>query len=127
VLQPYLLRVGLVLVVDFLRVVEVVPVGLGWVLELLSVGSVLVVGFLRVVAVVPVELGLGSVVLLSCEEGVVDVVRGSTREDEVGGVWQGEEGNVSVGILDGLEGGGVCFIEGIEFGPRGSGGSGGGH
>jgi len=41
--------VGLVLVVDFLQVAEVVPVGLGRVSELLLVGSVLVVGFLRVV------------------------------------------------------------------------------
>ena len=49
---------GLVLVVDFLRVAEVAPVGLGWVPELLLVGSVPVVGFLRVVAVVPVGLGL---------------------------------------------------------------------
>ena len=37
--------------------VEVVPVGLGRVSELLSVGSVPVVGFLRVAAVVPVGLG----------------------------------------------------------------------
>jgi hypothetical protein len=50
--------VGLVLVVDFLRVAEVVPAGLGWVSELLLVGSVPVAGFLRVAAVVPVELGL---------------------------------------------------------------------
>jgi hypothetical protein len=57
-LQPYLLRVGLVLVVDFLWVVEVVPVGLGLIPELLLVGSVSVVGFLWVVAVVPAELGL---------------------------------------------------------------------
>jgi hypothetical protein len=58
VLPPYLLQVGLVLVVDFLQVAEVVPVGLGRVPELLLVGSVLVVGFLWVVAVVPVGLGL---------------------------------------------------------------------
>jgi hypothetical protein len=58
VLQPCLLLVGLVLVVGFLWVVEVVPVGLGRVPELLWVGSVLVVGFLQVVAVVPVGLGL---------------------------------------------------------------------
>jgi hypothetical protein len=50
-------QVGLVLVVDFLRVVEVVPARLGWVSELLLVCSVPVVDFLRVVAVVPVELG----------------------------------------------------------------------
>jgi hypothetical protein len=58
VLQPYLPRVDLVLVVDFLWVVEVVPAGLGLVSELLLVGSVPVVGFLWVVAVVPVGLGL---------------------------------------------------------------------
>ena len=56
VLQPYLLQVGLVLVVDFLRVAEVVLVGLGWVPELLLIGSVPVVDFLWVVAVVPVGL-----------------------------------------------------------------------
>jgi len=50
--------VGLVLVVDFLQVAEVVPVGLGQVPELLLVGSVPVVGFLWVVAVVPIGLGL---------------------------------------------------------------------
>jgi len=50
--------VGLVLVVDFLRVAEVVPVGLGRVPEPLLVGSVLVVVFLWVVVVVPVGLGL---------------------------------------------------------------------
>jgi hypothetical protein len=73
-------------------------------------------------------VGRGSVVLLSCEEGVVDVVRGSTREDEVGGVWWGEEGYVGVGILDSLEGGGgVRFVEGVEFRPRGGGGSRGRH
>jgi hypothetical protein len=58
VLQPCLLPVDLVLVVDFLWVVEVVPAGLGLVPELLLVGSVPVVGFLQVVAVVPVGLGL---------------------------------------------------------------------
>ena len=58
VLQPCLLRVDLVLVVDFLRVVEVVPVGLELLLELLLVGSVLVVDFPQVAGVVPVELGL---------------------------------------------------------------------
>jgi hypothetical protein len=58
-----LLQVGLVLVVDFLRVAEVVPAGLGWVSELLLVGSVLGVGFLRVAAVVPV--GLGPVLVLT--------------------------------------------------------------
>jgi hypothetical protein len=51
-----LLQVGLVLVVDFLRVAEVVLVGLGWVPELLLIGSVPVVDFLWVVAVVPVGL-----------------------------------------------------------------------
>jgi len=54
-------EVGLVRVVDFLGVVEVVPAGLGWVSELLSVGSVLGVGFLWVAAVVPVVLGPVSV------------------------------------------------------------------
>jgi hypothetical protein len=58
VLQPCLLQVGLVLVVDFLRVAEVVPAGLGLVPELLLVDSVPVVGFLWVAAVVPVGLGL---------------------------------------------------------------------
>ena len=57
-LLPCLLQVGLVLVVDFLWVVEVVLVGLGQVPELLLVGSVPVVGFLWVVAAVPVGLGL---------------------------------------------------------------------
>jgi hypothetical protein len=57
-----LLQVGLVLVVDFLQVAEVVPAGLGRVPELLLVGSVPGVGFLRVVAVVPV--GLGPVLVL---------------------------------------------------------------
>jgi len=60
VLQPCLLQVGLVPVVDFLWVAEVVPAGLGQVSELLSVSSVLGVGFLRVAAVVPVVLGLVS-------------------------------------------------------------------
>ena len=54
---------GLVPVVDFLRVAEVVPAGLGWVSELLLVGSVPVVGFLQVAAVVPV--GLGPVLVLT--------------------------------------------------------------
>jgi hypothetical protein len=56
-----LLWVDLVLVVDFLWVVEVVPAGLGLVSELLLVGSVPVVGFLRVAGVVPAGLGLISV------------------------------------------------------------------
>ena len=73
-------------------------------------------------------MGQGSFALLSCEEGVLDVVWGSTWEDEVGGVWWGEEGDIGVGVVDGLEGGGsVRFVESIEFGPRGGGGSGGGH
>jgi len=50
--------VGLVPVVDFLRVAEVVPAGSGRVSKLLLVGSVPVVCFLWVAAVVPVELGL---------------------------------------------------------------------
>ena len=54
---------GLVLVVDFLWVVEVVPAGLGWASKLLPVCSVLVVDFLWVVAVVPV--GLGPVLVLT--------------------------------------------------------------
>jgi hypothetical protein len=67
-------------------------------------------------------------VLLGCEEGVIDVVWGGTREDEVRGVWWSEEGDVGVGVVDSLKGGGsVCFVEGVEFGPRGSGGSGGRH
>ena len=73
-------------------------------------------------------VGWGSVALLSCEEGVVDVVQGGTREDEVGGVWWGEEGDVGVGVLDRLVGGGsVLFVKSIEFRLRGSGGSGGRH
>ena len=61
--------------------------------------------------------------LLSCEKGVVDVVRGGTQEDEVRGVWRGEEGDVSVSVIDGLEGGsGVCFVESVEFRPGGVGG-----
>jgi hypothetical protein len=58
VLQPYLLWVGLVLVVDFLQMVEVVLAGLGQVPGLLLVGSVLVVDFLQMVAVVPVGFAL---------------------------------------------------------------------
>jgi hypothetical protein len=61
VLRPCLLWVDLVLVVDFLQVMEVVPAGLGLVPELLLVGSVPVVGFLQVAGVVPAELGLISV------------------------------------------------------------------
>ena len=73
-------------------------------------------------------MGLESVTLFSCDVGVVDVVRGGTREDKVGGVWWGEEGDVHVSVVDGLEGGGgVCFVEGVEFGPEGGGGSGGGY
>jgi len=63
VLRPYLLWVGLVPVVDFLQVAEVVPAGLEWVPRLLLVGSVPVVSFLWVVAVVPV--GLGCVLVLT--------------------------------------------------------------
>jgi hypothetical protein len=58
-----LLQVGLVLVVDFLRVAEVVPVGLGRASELLLVGSVPVVDFPRVVVVV--LAGLGPVLVLT--------------------------------------------------------------
>jgi len=72
-------------------------------------------------------VGWGSVALLSCEEGVVNVIWGDTQEDEVGGVWQGEEGDISVGVVDSEGGGSIHFVESIEFGPRGSGGSGGGH
>jgi hypothetical protein len=70
----------------------------------------------------------GSIAFLDCEEGVVDVVWGSTWEDEVRGIRWGEEGDVGVGVLDHLVGGsGVLFIKSVEFGPRGGGGSGGGH
>ena len=73
-------------------------------------------------------MGWGSVALLSCEEGVVNVIQGGTWEDEVGGVWQGEEGDIGIGVVDSLEGGGgVRFVESVEFGPRGGGGSRGGH
>ena len=66
--------------------------------------------------------------LLSCEEGVVDIVQGGTWEDEVGGVWRGEEGDVRISVVDGLKGGGgVGFVESVEFRPRGGGGSGGRH
>jgi hypothetical protein len=58
VLQPCLLWVDLVLVVDFLWVVAVVPARLGLVPELLLVGFVLVVDFLWMVEVVPAGLGL---------------------------------------------------------------------
>jgi hypothetical protein len=50
-LLPYWLLVGLVPVVDFLRVEEVVPAGLGRVSVLRLVDSVPVVDFLRVVVV----------------------------------------------------------------------------
>jgi hypothetical protein len=67
-------------------------------------------------------------VLLFCKEGVIDVIRGGTQKDKVGGVWWSEEGNIGVGILDCLVGGGgVLFVKSIKFGPRGGGGSGGGH
>jgi len=49
--------VGLVLVVGFLWVAEVVPARLGLVPELLLVSSVLMVGFLWAVVVVPAGLG----------------------------------------------------------------------
>ena len=66
--------------------------------------------------------------LLDCEEGVVDVVGGSMWEKEVRGVRWGEEGNVGIGVLDRLVGGGdVLFVKSIEFGPRSVGGSGRGH
>jgi hypothetical protein len=49
-------------------------------------------------------------------------------EDKVGGVRQGEEGDVSVGILDGLgRGSGILLIDGVEFGPRCIGGGERGH
>ena len=71
-------------------------------------------------------VGQGSIVLLRCEVGVVDIVRGGTQEDEVRGVWWGQEGDVCVCVMDGLEGGGgVCFIESVEFRPGGVGGRGG--
>jgi hypothetical protein len=70
----------------------------------------------------------GSVALLSCEEGVIDVVWGGTWEDEVGGVRRGEEGNVGISLLDRLVGGsGVLFVKSIEFRPESVGGSRGGH
>jgi hypothetical protein len=70
----------------------------------------------------------GGIAFLDCEEGVVDVIWGSTQEDEVGGVRQGEEGDMGIGILDRLiGGGGVLFVKSIEFRPRGIGGSRGGH
>jgi hypothetical protein len=70
----------------------------------------------------------GSIALLFCEKGVIDVVWGRTQEDEVGGVWWSKEGNIGIGFLDHLVGGGgVLFIKSVEFRPRGDGGSGGGH
>ena len=71
-------------------------------------------------------VGQSCVTLLGHEERVVDVVRDGTQEDEVGGVWWGEKGDVSISVVDGLKGGGgVHFVEGVEFGPRGVGGRGG--
>jgi len=73
-------------------------------------------------------VGQGSVALLDCEEGVVDVVRGGTREDEVRGVRWGEEGDVGISLLDRLVGGGgILFVKSVEFGPGSVGGSRGGH
>ena len=73
-------------------------------------------------------MGRGCISLLDCEERVVNVIQGSTQKDEVRGIRWGEEGNISVGILNHLvEGSGVLFIKSVEFGPRGGGGSGGGH
>jgi hypothetical protein len=73
-------------------------------------------------------VGRGSVALLNCEEGVVDIVRGSTWEDKVRGVRRGEEGDIGVSLLDRLVGGGgVLFVKSIEFRPGSIGGSGEGH
>jgi hypothetical protein len=70
----------------------------------------------------------GSIVLLDCEEGVVDIVQGSIQKDEVGGVMRGEEGDISVSLLDCLVGGGgILFVKSVEFRPGSIGGSGGGH
>jgi hypothetical protein len=58
----------------------------------------------------------GSIVLLDCEEGVVNIVQGSIWKDKVRRVWWGKEGDISIGILDHLiEGSGVLFIKSIEF------------
>ena len=66
--------------------------------------------------------------LLNCKEGVIDVIRGGTQEDKVGGVRRGKEGDMGIGILDCLVGGSnVLFVKSIEFGPRGSEGGRGGH
>jgi len=44
----------------------------------------------------------------------------------LGGDRWGEEGDVRISVVDGLEGGGsVCFIKSVEFGPGGIGGRGG--
>jgi hypothetical protein len=73
-------------------------------------------------------VGWGGIVLLDCEEGVVDVVWGGTWEDEVGGVRWRKEGDMGVGVLNCLVGGGdVLFVKSVEFRPRGGGGSRGGH
>jgi len=70
----------------------------------------------------------GSIALLGCKEGVVDVVCGGTQEDEVGRVGWGEKGDIGVGLLDCLVGGGgILFVKSIEFRPGGIGGSRGGH
>ena len=66
--------------------------------------------------------------LLFCEEGIVDIIGGCIWKDEVRGVRQGWDGDVSICLLDHLVGGGsVLFVKSVEFGPRGSRGSRGGH
>ena len=57
--------------------------------------------------------------LVEIDEGVVDVVDvGATREDEVGGVRWGEEGDVRVGFLErGIGSGNVGLVNLVEWGP----------
>jgi hypothetical protein len=73
-------------------------------------------------------MGRGCVALLDGEEGVVYVVGGGVQEEKVRGVRWGEEGDVGVGVLNHLiGGGGVLFIKGVEFRSGGVGGSRGRH
>ena len=67
--------------------------------------------------------------LVEVDEGVIDVVDvGSTREDEVGGVRRGEEGDVRVCFLKRDVGGGnVGLINLVEWGPGKGRGGGRGH
>ena len=67
--------------------------------------------------------------LIEINKGVVDIVNvGSTREDEVGEVRWGEEGNMCVGFLErSVRSGNVGLVNLVEWGPGEGRGSGGGH